>query len=324
MIDPEIYDLMAGEDGEIGKLDIDLRNHIGGADSSHEGYVKHEFEDLPDEIYNKWSVLKKYRRYLYGDNLLHLEDQLFNIVSKNTGLFSGFGEIRIHYPRREVKIFIAPKGNAAFAYRDAVNNFNDATIAYVSKEVAIIKYRAKYSQDNEMLYNVMPYYDDELKPNMELLDGVKVETPITLWGNNVLTSLIVKKESVFEVHYDVMIEAPVPIVTENINELVIKGDGTLTLIATEDKQPCIGPRSKVNEDGTWEPAKPRPLKKLVIDGVRVVCDGKVSNFAIGKYGYEFVPIIECINGGSIECPEVNGNRTIMKLPNGSVEYNIVL
>lgn len=91
--------------------------------------------------------------------------------------------------------------------------------------------------------------------------------------------------------------------------LTIKGSGTLTLECSEAMQACIGTETHTGMSyGRWEPGREPSLNKIIIDGVKVDCHSRVLNFSIGSYGEPAVPEIECINGGSLNCPEINGKR----------------
>lgn len=94
--------------------------------------------------------------------------------------------------------------------------------------------------------------------------------------------------------------------------LTIAGTGTLTLVSNGGMQACIGTATHTGMSyGRWEPGREKPLKKIVIDGVKVVCKSSVPNFSLGSYGESTVPEIECRNGGSIECPESKGRRVMI-------------
>lgn len=94
--------------------------------------------------------------------------------------------------------------------------------------------------------------------------------------------------------------------------LTIAGTGTLTLVSNGEMQACIGTATHTGMSyGRWEPGREKPLKKIVIDGVKVVCKSSVPNFSLGSYGESTVPEIECKNGGSIECPEMKGKRVMI-------------
>lgn len=91
--------------------------------------------------------------------------------------------------------------------------------------------------------------------------------------------------------------------------LTIKGSGTLNIECLDTMQACIGTETHTGMSyGRWEPGRAPPLKKIIVDGVKVNCHSKVLNFSIGSYGEAEVPEIECINGGSLNCPEINGKR----------------
>lgn len=91
--------------------------------------------------------------------------------------------------------------------------------------------------------------------------------------------------------------------------LTIKGSGTLTLECSEGMQACIGTETHTGMSyGRWEPGRWPSLNKIIVDGVKVDCHSRVLNFSIGSYGESEVPEIECINGGSLNCPEINGKR----------------
>lgn len=95
--------------------------------------------------------------------------------------------------------------------------------------------------------------------------------------------------------------------------LTIKGSGTLTIECTESMQACIGTETHTGMSyGRWEPGIDKPLKNIIIDGVHVICKSKVENFSLGSYGESSQPVIEYLNGGSIDCPENNGYRIMVR------------
>lgn len=97
--------------------------------------------------------------------------------------------------------------------------------------------------------------------------------------------------------------------------LTITGSGTLTLTGGY-MQACIGTETHTGMSfGRWEPGRDEPLEKIIVDGVRVICKSKVPNFSLGSYGKYENPDIDCINGGSIVCPEVKGMRVMMQAGN---------
>lgn len=95
--------------------------------------------------------------------------------------------------------------------------------------------------------------------------------------------------------------------------LTIKGSGTLILECSEEMQACIGTETHTGMSyGRWEPGREPSLNKIIVDGVKVDCHSRVLNFSIGSYGEPEVPEIECTNGGSLNCPEINGKRIMNK------------
>lgn len=109
---------------------------------------------------------------------------------------------------------------------------------------------------------------------------------------------------------DTTITADVPLCTGQSNILRITGSGILILACAETIQPCIGVKTFTGMSyGRWSPANyPSKCEKVIIDGVRVVCKSMTPNFSLGSYNYESYPEIECVNGGSIDCPEIRGKR----------------
>lgn len=120
----------------------------------------------------------------------------------------------------------------------------------------------------------------------------------------------VRVEDTLVCNGDTTITADVPVCTGQSDTLKIKGNGILILSCTEPKQPCIGVRTWTDMSfGRWSPADyPSKCKRIIVDGVRVVCVSMTPNFSLGSYNYEEYPTIECVNGGSIDCPEVRGKR----------------
>lgn len=114
---------------------------------------------------------------------------------------------------------------------------------------------------------------------------------------------------IFIVTGDRTIEEDVPLeLTEEVT--TIKGCGTLTLISTESRQPCIGSRTHTGMSyGRWTPTE-CTCKKLIIDGVNVICSTRTLNFSIGAYNYEEIPEIVYLNGGSLSCVETEHVRVL--------------
>lgn len=104
-----------------------------------------------------------------------------------------------------------------------------------------------------------------------------------------------------------------PPIQTNENEITIRSEhgSTLNLYSNHSMQPCIGPRTNTGLSyGRWQPGYP-VLRRITLDNVHINCFTKNEAFAIGTYGIDQNVVIECINGATIECPEVHGTR-IMK------------
>lgn len=134
--------------------------------------------------------------------------------------------------------------------------------------------------------------------NLPLKD-VKVNSPIIVTTNF---------NKVIEISGKVVIQAECPIWCDS--EVTIKGSGTLVLESTSSHQPCIGPNTYDNKTRVPWSENPKEVKKITIDGVRVVCVNKAKNFAIGTYGKSYVPEVVLLNGGTLECPEMTGERRL--------------
>ena len=86
----------------------------------------------------------------------------------------------------------------------------------------------------------------------------------------------------------------------------------LELYSTDRQQPCIGYHTNANLSyGRFELCWSQ-VEKIIVDGINIVCypNKENPNFALGTYGLSYVPKIECINGGSIQCPELTGTRVM--------------
>lgn len=95
--------------------------------------------------------------------------------------------------------------------------------------------------------------------------------------------------------------------------LIIRGTGALWVESLSDRQACIGTATHDGMSyGRWEPGRDKPLETLTIDGVHVICKSKIPNFSIGSYGTNQMPKINLVNGGTLDCPENNGVRSMIQ------------
>lgn len=129
-----------------------------------------------------------------------------------------------------------------------------------------------------------------------------------------------------DVRNDVTIEADVPIDVSKVAIAVIKGSGALYLKATEFMQPCIGSRTYTGMSyDRWTPNCCK-CKKIIVDGVHVVCESITPNFTIGAYNFEEYPEIICLNGGELLCVETSAKRILKTKaypPDGSTKISTV-
>lgn len=165
-----------------------------------------------------------------------------------------------------------------------------------------------------MEYRVYLLGDDFVvdEPNAEMYKvfGFKVN------GGEMKKSLPLGENATLECSGDTVIECGCCL--EAWGELRIHGSGSLELRG-KAMQPCIGPKTEVSgARGWWKPSD-KTLTKIVVDGVRVICRNSVPNFAVGTYGREGVPEICVVNGGSLECPEQEGERVLAAVEDGELK-----
>lgn len=126
-----------------------------------------------------------------------------------------------------------------------------------------------------------------------------------------------------DVSGDVTVKANVPIVC-NTKCVVIKGEGSLHLVATEFMQPCIGSETHTGMSyGRWSSDRCK-CKQIIVDGARVECESLTPNFSIGAYNYETYPEVTCKNGGELVCPETSAKRILKTkayAPEGSTKIS---
>lgn len=117
---------------------------------------------------------------------------------------------------------------------------------------------------------------------------------------------------------DEILEKDNPILTDCGIETVYIGsyDGqhhSLKLISTDFMQPCIGDWTHTGMSfGRWSPAT-HDIGKIIVDNIDVECIPHESNpnFSLGSYAYADYPEVECRNGGTLDCPEMHGERIMI-------------
>lgn len=131
--------------------------------------------------------------------------------------------------------------------------------------------------------------------------------PQAISGNIKGSITVTNSEVLFDGDCTMEAEQCPVIVAEGI--LTLKGCGNI-LLKSSGMQPVIGIVTTTGMSyGRWCPGYGK-LEKIVIDGVQVKLEGEVSNFTIGSYGKGYVPEIELINGGTLDCPETKGKRVM--------------
>ena len=111
------------------------------------------------------------------------------------------------------------------------------------------------------------------------------------------------------IYYDKVIEITesdntYKVITVEGNSLLIKSSVKPTPIITITSgsyyEPCIGNGPHWVSGGRWVAPRPEDiLKKITIDGVKVVCYGHDPAFCVGSYGSEVYPEIELHNNGEL-------------------------
>lgn len=113
---------------------------------------------------------------------------------------------------------------------------------------------------------------------------------------------------------DTVIEASEGPAVKCVGVVTLKGTGNITLRG-HGIHPALGVTTYTGMSfGRWSPGDSMrcSLKKVIIDGVHVKLESDVPNFTIGSYGRGEVPEIECVNGGTIDCPEMKGERVMVQ------------
>lgn len=330
----KIAAMMSG-DNSTKKIYFDMRRCIIQESSSTQRVLPEELEKVLTEVIVEWPKLEEHKSQILKYYQFNVDEFISQRISSDLDMFDGIDSIVFDYPIKHIEMRMRNDGDVMSIYRSVQADGGRVTGQNMSEGVtAITSHYRKDGIDNEITF-VCVGCELGLNPGDELPDiGLRLWTPIVLDNNKIYSQLIVdRNRRGIEIYGDVLIESVVPIVTCDVGEILIKGSGKLTLISTEDMQPCIGTRTATGLSwGRWSPIDASPARKIIIDGVEVVCQSKVDNFTLGKYGSSFVPEIELRNGGSLVCPEMNGTRVITqgaeatpgssKL-SGSVRYGII-
>ena len=123
-------------------------------------------------------------------------------------------------------------------------------------------------------------------------------------------------DSTIEVYGKVVIEdkTPIPYNGESIEIIGMTPDAELTLIATEELQPCIGlPVHTGMSFGRWEMPTGKALEYVNIKRCKVTMRSKTKGFTIGKINIDYAPKFLLLDKtASIDCPEFFGYRRLIQ------------
>ena len=93
------------------------------------------------------------------------------------------------------------------------------------------------------------------------------------------------------------------------DSVIIRGEGNL-VIEKNDKQPCIGTSTHTGMSyGRWSPGALKEFGIVLSNNVSVECKTN-DNFALGVYGYNYVPVISIEEGCKLIAPEMEGKRVV--------------
>ena len=124
---------------------------------------------------------------------------------------------------------------------------------------------------------------------------------------------------------DVRCSCANPIVCDGVVRIGGSSRYTLELISNDYQQPVIGlPTNTGMSFGRWSPASGDCVEEIIIDTVCVKLRGTVPNFTLGIYGKNNLPKITLLNGGTLECPETEGERVMLHTPTqpqGSTKFS---
>lgn len=317
--------IMSGEsDGKT--IYVDMTRCIEQVGPNQSSLDRDKLALVLEDLFNDWHLLRAHVDRL-SKNGFAVEESICTVASDDPGVFKGIGEVVLKYNNRTVKLMIRNNVNLLDVINSTKSKGEFVEVLYKPNNVVIMKEWATgdvYSTDRDVNYFLCIDCYCRIEPGVEVPSGIRVETPVTLNSNKLNTSVIFTDVNFLDIRGEVVIEADVPIISDNIEHVVIRGEGTLVLRCSSKMQPCIGTKTSAGMSyGRWSP-NGIPPKKIFIDGVNIICESKTDNFALGKYGDEFVPEIVLKNGGTITCPETRGKRIVTKqakAPDGSTKIS---
>lgn len=284
------------------------------------------------------------RRYFqeHFNPVYHIKDIILSIIRVNVESFRKYTGIYVTNKKWTDKVLFSIK---IYSKRNLseIADFQDdisGSITYFNHDVVLKREGSTYFIKNNkkrVLSDAFISYDtvEDFDKLPIYPRGIAYSAPIYFKDAIVIERVYCNQEnSIITVEGSVALsykEAPIQLLRD-CKTLIINGSGELIIRTTEERQPCIGCVTYTGMSyGRWSPGVQPNCEKIIIDGAKVICESLVDNFTIGQYGTNYCPVIECINGGSIECPEVKGERYIeyqAKAPSGStkisedMKYNI--
>lgn len=313
---------MAGENART-VINFDMCKCIESIDGSTSKLHKDKLESVINDVVLKWPAIKDFKNELSDHVAFTIEEGLCNLAGKKPELFDGIDGVYIEYPDKSVNISVYHGDDLLAIHKGAESGGRMVGVQYKNDNVIVIRSYRDIMRRETINYFLCINCSCDIKYGITVPTHMHIKTPLSLNNNMILSPIVVTEDNIIEVRGNVFVEADVPIIAQSVDEVIFKGRGTITLTCTDTMQPCIGCRTYTGMSyGRWERSQSNPPKRIVVDGVSVICKSKVDNFTLGKYGEEFVPEIVCKNNGKIVCPEVEGRRIVTKqatAPDGSTK-----
>lgn len=290
-------------------------------------------DKFKEELLNKFKFLGKdninkvISSLLVYFNANSIEDFIVTAIKMFTAEFKSINEITVTNKKfTDNPIFILNVYRSDKISKH-LNNYVDTT--KLSDKYLLLKQfkQSRFESSTESGYTYKLLIDPiiDFENLSEIPEGFELKSDICFNKNvKVYDTIVCSDDAVIEVNSDVEISTELPIDITSCNQLTIKGSGHLTLIPGY-QQPCIGSLTHTGMSyGRWSPGPKVKCKKIIIDGCTIECLTKVDCFSIGRYGTNESVEIELVNGGSIDCPEIYGERYVeyqAQPPSGSTKIS---
>lgn len=253
---------------------------------------------------------------------LHVSNFVESVLKENPEVFRDYEEYTFTVkkfdktPLVKINIFTG-KALSEISDFNHTNKSNssglDGDVVLYSKGNTIAIHRVKVSKEIGWAYDEYTIGFDTIMDYGNLTEypkGIDYRTPLTLNKGHIDHHVICEGDiAEITINGDSSILSWMPINITNCRKLVIRGEGCLKILATNDYQPCIGCYTDVDYRLDFCKVGPEiKCEEIVIDGVDVILKGKEPNFTIGRYGTNDMVKINLINGGKLTCPEMKGER----------------